>query len=235
MDLVIDAEPGTMTVAPAGIKDFKQFAPGHPNVEFSAFVKSMIRWIAGGLSVSYNGLGNDLESVNYSSIRAGLISERDHWRRLQYWMALHFHRPIYREWLKWALAAGAVELPARNVSRWFDHRFMPRGWSWVDPLKDVTADAAALQLALGSRTKILGEQGEDFEEILHDQREEAELAAAYGIPLVNVIGNARITEQAQAPSGDVPPTDGQDDAATAKALADILALRQKVLTNGHGG
>lgn len=232
-DMVIDAEPGSMTVAPAGIKDFKQFAPNHPNIALPDFVKAMVRWSAGGLSVSYNALGNDLESVNYSSIRSGLLSERDHWRYLQQWEAQHFYRRAYRGWLKWTLTQGLVTLPQRNQSRWFEHRFLARGWPWVDPLKDMTAAAASLQLSLDSRSRMVGEEGRDFEGVLHDLREENALAAEYGIPLINVIGTGRVTEKAPAVEAEDASAGGQDAAAQdaeAKDNADTARVLDGLLT-----
>jgi lambda family phage portal protein len=81
-DLMMDVEAGVLEELPAGY-DFKTFDAQHPNANVSAFVKVLLRGVAAGLDVSYNSLANDLEGVNFSSIRAGLLEERDVWRSLQ--------------------------------------------------------------------------------------------------------------------------------------------------------
>ena len=208
-DLTFEAEAGTFNLLPPGVTDFKSFSPQHPNVQFDKFVKSVVRWIAGGLSVSYNALGNDLESVNYSSIRAGELAARDHWRVLHRWIETHLHRRVYREWLKFGTASGAIEIPTRNVDRWFAHRWMPRGWPWVDPLKDVTAAAAAMQLKISGRRRFLAQEGRDLEDTFRDIKEERELAETYGIELIDVIGTGRVTEPGT-PAADLSGDENDD-------------------------
>lgn len=178
----MEASPGTFEFGPAG-HDFAPFDPQHPTSAFRDFNKAILRSIATGLGVSYATIANDLESVNYSSIRAGLLSERDFWKRLQVWLYTHLHRRVYLEWMKWALTTGALRLPSRNTERWKDHIWLPRGWPWVDPLKDVQAGLLAVRGGLDSRTRLAGEQGRDFEEILADLDREQQLAAEYEVEL----------------------------------------------------
>ena len=188
------------------------------NTAFDSFVKAILRKISAGLDVSYASLTGDLTQVNYSSIRAGLLAERDVWRTLQGWMIDHFLRRVYRSWLRWALTSGALVLPSRNVSRWTEHRWQPRGWQWVDPLKDIQAALAAVQGGLDSRTRIAAEQGRDFEEILQDLAREKQLTEEYGIALGSGGG------------GQAAPA-GQEDQTPAAALNRLQVLLH---ANGNG-
>jgi len=90
---VQEIEPGTFEILPAGF-DFKQYDPTHPTTAFPAFMKAVLRGISSAFDVSYNYLANDLEGVNYSSIRAGVLDERDVWRQIQQYMITHFYTPI---------------------------------------------------------------------------------------------------------------------------------------------
>lgn len=182
-DIVLEAEPGTFATLPPGMS-FESWNPDHPNAGFKDFSKSILRGIATGLKVSYNSLANDLESVNYSSIRAGLLSERDVWKRLQRWVVVHMHRRVYSEWLRWALTSGALQLGTFDPTRFRRAvEWQPRGWQWVDPLKDVQASALAVASGLDSRKRLAAEQGRDFEEILEDLDHENQLAEEYGVVL----------------------------------------------------
>lgn len=192
-DFTMDAEPGTIGTLPPGW-DFEKWDPAYPHTGFAEFVKAVLRRIATGLRVSYNLLASDLEGVNYSSLRGGLLSERDSWKRDQSWLAVHLHRRVYLEWMKWAITTNGLELPTRNVSRWSDHRWLPRGWAWVDPLKDIQASKEAIANGLDSRSRILGERGLDFEQVLEDLKHEQELAAEFGITLGDPAGGTNLTE-----------------------------------------
>jgi capsid protein len=50
----------------------------------------VLRGAANGAGVSYNALANDLENVNYSSIRAGVQEDQAHWKTLQQFMITRF-------------------------------------------------------------------------------------------------------------------------------------------------
>src|SRR5262249_16634524 len=75
-------EPGMTQVGNPG-DSITQLDPNHPTTAYPDFTKSVIRGFSSGLGVSYNSLANDLEGVNFSSIRAGLLEEREEWKAVQ--------------------------------------------------------------------------------------------------------------------------------------------------------
>ena len=193
----MNAEPGTAQMLPPGL-EFQEWSPDHPAAAFPNFVKTMLRQIATGLGVSYNALANDLEGVNYSSMRSGLLIERDLWRaRQQQWID-QFLFPVFERWLEYAMLSGALQLDSRDPAKFKEAKWNPRGWAWVDPLKDVTAAALAVQNTLASRTEAIAEQGGDFEAVLEELAEEKRLADEYGIDLVTVtnLNNAQTANAA---------------------------------------
>jgi lambda family phage portal protein len=176
-------EPGTKEELPPGY-DVKTVDPNHPNTNYGAFQKSVLRGISSGLDVSYHTLSGDLEGVNYSSIRAGLLDERDTWRSLQTYMIEHFCTPVFLEWLQSAILNGAVEgVRASDFQRLTSPKWQPRGWDWVDPLKDMQAAVLSINNGLESRTDLLAERGENFEHKLKNLAKEAELAKKSGVNL----------------------------------------------------
>lgn len=177
---VTDVSPGQFEQLPAGV-DFKAFDPQHPSTAFSAFEKAMLRGIASGLNVSYCSLSNDLESVNYSSIRQGLLDERDHWRVTQWWMVEQFCQRVYDRWLVRALDAGMIALPDSKMWKWRQTIWVPRGWQWVDPEKETNAQVVAIEAGLMTMTQALSERGLDIEDVVSERAREAELLAAAGL------------------------------------------------------
>lgn len=178
----MEVEPGVFDRLPAGWK-FQEWDPQHPNNAFAGFHTAMLRAIAGGVGTSYHALTGDLTEVNYSSIRAGTLQERDAYRRIQWSVLRQFHDRVFLEFLRWALTTGMLELPSRDRDRWRGRRWMPRGWPWVDPEKDLRAAAMAIRLGLDSRTRLAGEQGRDFRDIVRELAEEEKLAREEGIML----------------------------------------------------
>jgi lambda family phage portal protein len=187
-DPVTEAEPGTFDRLPAGT-DFKSWTPDHPVAAFEAFVLSILRGAASGLGVSYVGLTNDLRGVSYSSIRQGALDERDHWRMLQTWAVEHFVNRVYQNWLKMALTTQAIPLPLGKLNKFNAPIWRPRGWTWIDPLKEVKANTEAIQNNLKSLAAALAEQGVDIEDVLLDNQIAAELADKYGQQLSILGGN----------------------------------------------
>ena len=177
--LAVDAEPGTFHELPAGM-GVETFSPDHPTAAFPAFVKAVLRSVATGLGVSYNSLANDLEGVNFSSIRAGMLDERDHYKTLQGWMVDHFHKRVYAEWLPWAVLTGHLSSRV-SLARYQAVRWQPRGWQWVDPLKDVKAATAGIEAGLNSRHRVLGALGLDFEEVIDDLAKEKTMMEERGL------------------------------------------------------
>jgi capsid protein len=62
-------------------QEIQMYDPTFPTQNYGDFVVAVLRALARGLKVSYLTLTGDLRQANYSSMRAGLLPERDHWRR----------------------------------------------------------------------------------------------------------------------------------------------------------
>jgi lambda family phage portal protein len=188
--LSAQVEPGEMWELPPGY-DFESFNPDYPHANFESFMKGCLRGIAAGLDIDYATLANDLEAVNYSSMRAGTIETRDQWQVLQGWFIDSLVMPVYREWLASALVRGDVRLPASGRALPADRfnkfadasTFLGRRWQWVDPLKDAEAEKALLAAGLTSRSRIAAKTGQDFDEILAELADEQAKIAAAGVVL----------------------------------------------------
>jgi lambda family phage portal protein len=183
-----DIEPGMRERLPAGLEPFL-IDPSYPHAEHRPFIQATLMGVAAGLNMSYSALTGDLTQANYSSIRAGLLPERDMWMVLQRFFIDMVERPIFEAWLEMALLAGAVRqkggsaLPAAKFAKFNQPVFQGRRWPWVDPLKDQQANETALRNSLSTHSKIVEEQGGDFEELCRQIQRDRETAARYGIDI----------------------------------------------------
>ena len=164
-----------------GSKEFHPYDPKYPDQQFDPFVKAILRGVSAGLGVSFSSLSNDLTEVNFSSIRAGLIEERETWKSLQAWFVESFLNRVYSEWLEMALLTEAVNLPYAKLSKFNAPKWTGRRWAWVDPLKDVEAAKAAVAAGFKSATQIINEAGGDIEELYQELSDEKALAKEYGL------------------------------------------------------
>lgn len=200
-NMIMDTEVGMMVQLPRGA-DWKEFDPTHPAGNFAPFMKATLRGIASGLLVSYNSLSSDLEGVSYSSIRAGVLEERDMWRLLQNWFIDECLSRIFESWLSWMLTTQTIPLPVSRFQKYNQPAWQPRGWEWVDPLKDIQASIAAVEAGFDSRSRIVAAAGKDFEEIIEELA--AEKAAADRAGLVLTASGNRPSQTADDDTGGTP-------------------------------
>lgn len=185
-NLSMDASPGTIEELPAGV-EFKEWSTDHPNSGYGDFVKSRLRGIATSLGISYNSLASDLEGVNYSSIRAGLIEEREVWKAIQRFLIEHFAEDIFTEWLALELASGRLGLPFEKMWKFNVPEFQGKRWAWVDPKKDMEASILGIRSGQTSLRKVVSENGGDIYDVLRSIKADNDLAASLGISLPELV------------------------------------------------
>lgn len=187
-DFSTDATPGQFDVAPPGW-DFKTYDPTYPHEQFDAFCKATLRGIASAAGVAYSSLANDLTDVNFSSIRSGVLDERDEWMVLQNVVINQLLSVVYDDWLDQALILGRVRLPNGNAlppakkDKFAEHVWQGRRWPWVDPKKDIEAAILSISNGLASPQQIAMQSGRDIEDILDDLADFKQLAESKGIAL----------------------------------------------------
>jgi lambda family phage portal protein len=188
-EMIATSVPGTYDTLPPGVT-FQAYDSKYPDTAFGPFVKTTLQRIASGWGIAYHTLANDLEGVNFSSIRAGTLAERDKWSADQAWFVAAFMEPIFREWLRMALLSNALvmnngtPLPAAKLEKFARHEWQPRRWDWVDPLKDAEASVLKVKAGLMSPQSLCASMGQDFEDVLADIQSANELAKQFGVELV---------------------------------------------------
>jgi lambda family phage portal protein len=203
---IYSAEPGTFHQLPAGV-DFKAYEPSHPTSAFPEFEKAILRGVASGLGVAYTSLANNLEGTSYSSIRQGALDERDNWRVLQVWLIQHFLDPAYRLWLEHVMDFRLV--PIYGEGKYFKFtqaiNWKPRGFSWIDPMREMNASIAGLQNGILSHSDIAASYGRDAEETFSAIQRDMQAANQYGLTMAyQPFGDKRPVEAStptETPSG----------------------------------
>lgn len=195
--------PGQFDTLPVGY-DFKAFESKWPDVNSEGFIKSHLRAWSSARGASYNSIGNDLESVNYSSAQVGIVQEREHFKFVQARIMSWLHTPVVRDLMPY-IVLSEPRLKMSRLQSYLDGiAWQPRRWAPVDPVKAATAKQINLSLKLASRRRLIAENGEDPDEVLQEATEEEKL---YG----PIVPRAGTPSQGNDNQSDNKKTDNADD------------------------
>jgi lambda family phage portal protein len=173
-------EPGAIEELPIGMKP-EMWDPKQPTTQHEMFMRTSLGAFSTGVGYAAMSITGDLSGANYSSMRAGLLPERDWSTLLQEWFKETYLLPLFPIWLETALMKGAIKLPAAKLDKFNKPVFLGRRWDWVDPQKDTEAKMRSLDGGLDSPFDIAGEKGKNLEQIYKDIAAARKLAAKYGI------------------------------------------------------
>lgn len=181
--LQMELAPGTIGVGPAG-SEMVFNNPTRPNTAFSEFMNHMAREVAISLDVNYASLTGDYSQSNYSSSRLAILDDRDAWRAIQAWFARTFLQRVFEEWIYAAMLSNAIpglsaEEYAVNPTKFNCPKWKFRGWSWVDPAKEVQAYKEAVRNGFMTVTQVvqMTNPTEDMEDVLDERRNELDVMA----------------------------------------------------------
>lgn len=176
----LSMEPGTFQQLAPGEK-FTGFNPSRPNSGMDPFMRFMLRAFATGIGVSYASVSSDYSQSNYSSSRLALLDDRDLWRVLQGWFIRNFRREVHRDWMSAAVLANVISIPDyyANKKKYWTVRFKPRGWSWIDPAKEVAAYKSAVRSGFMTVSDVISLTSEhsDAEDVFKERRRELDMMA----------------------------------------------------------
>jgi lambda family phage portal protein len=203
----VTLEPGSAQVLFPG-EDIAVAAPADVGPNYEAFQYRALTRICAALGLPYAAVTGDMVRANYSNQRAALIEMRRRMEALQFGCVVHqFCRPAATWFLNAAVLSGAADLPGyvdapaqyRNIT------WIPPKWAWVDPLKDVQAEAIAVDNGFKARSQVIEAQGDDPIEV--DGRIATDQQRARDLKIV-IKGTAASAQQG-APTFDensVPPS-----------------------------
>jgi capsid protein len=131
-----------------------------------------------------------------------------------------------------AVPGVSVEAYALNRERYSAAAFRCRGWSWVDPTKEVAAYKEAVKAGFITVAGVIEQTGNgmDLEDYLRERRRELDAMEAAGVKVDTTVADAPVfgAGQPSRPSAaadeDDDAADEDDDAATAPGR--VLPIRK---------
>lgn len=212
---VANFEPGLIHRLLPG-EQFTDSKPNRPGGQYEPFVRAMLHSLAAGLGVAYSTLSRDYSQANYSSGRLALLDDRDNWRVLQAWLIENFHRPVFEEWLDLAVLSGELQLNGyeSNSEAFRAVRWIPRGWQWVDPAKEMAAYKDAVRCGFTTLSDVIAQQGGDIEDVMQTRQRELEMAEGMGLVFdtdPGAVDNRGANQSADAAPSDPSSADDSQD------------------------
>lgn len=169
------------------------------------FVALHQRLIGAGQGLSYEATSRDMSQVNYSSARQGLLEDQRTYEDWQQWLIDHFLSEVYTEVIISAVLSGELDIPDfwKNKAKYLKHRWIAPGWSWIDPVKEITANQKAIDSGQDNLANVCARTGYDWREILEQRAKEKafikEMEEKYGVVMTeggNTVGKATNTAAA---------------------------------------
>ena len=162
--------PGMVEFLEPG-EEIEVIDPKRPGNTFDDFVKIILRGIGRSIGLSYEQISGDKSEVNYSSTRHSELELRDYLQPLRKAVERYFLRPVYLEFVHWGVQLGALNAQGgiKDWRNWTAHRWIFKGYEWVDPQKEAKAKELELRLGLTTLADEAAARGKDWRELI-DQR-----------------------------------------------------------------
>lgn len=178
-----------MTLAPGMVR---HLSPGE-SIEFadpkrnagtaSEYSATQTRRISSGLGMSADIVARNI-SGNFSAARQNLLEDQKTFRQWQEFVIAHFCMPIWKAFIDALYLAG--ELPSdylANKDKYQEVSWLAPGWSWIDPVKEVSANKEAIKSGLTTLEDVCAASGRDWEEVLEQRKLEQDRAKELGVLL----------------------------------------------------
>lgn len=165
--LIVRGRPGeTMTA----------FSPSIPSAEYFQHMNHLLRYVGAQLNLPLELVLLDFSQGNFSSQRMAIEEARKGAERVQESLPRRFHRHVYRWKVREWVATGRISVADAANPRLFAHKWNGRGWSYIDPQRDASADKMRLENLLVSPRDLAAERGYDYDELYTEAVEDNEKA-----------------------------------------------------------
>jgi len=149
--------PGMVMYGPPGA-GVELFAPSSGG-NYAEHKKTELREVAVGLGIPYVLLDDNLEAVNYSSYRGGLLAYKDSIEEYRWnWLIPQVLDPIWRKFIDTLVLNGDIPEP------FYEHSWDAPPFELLDRGAEAEADRAELQIGKKTWPQLIGEQGNDPEQ-----------------------------------------------------------------------
>lgn len=158
-DRTFDIAPGAVIDDLKPGEDIGLINSNRPNTNLEHFRNGQLRATAAGTRSSYSSIARDYNGT-YSAQRQELVESFEGYAVLQDCFVAAISRPIYREWLKMAIASQAINIPPEvEPNSLFNAVYSGPVMPWIDPVKEANAWAVRIRGGLATESQAVRASG----------------------------------------------------------------------------
>lgn len=203
----VEVSPGMIARLNPGDK-INVIAPNLPTY-MGDYTRINARMASSGQGFSYEQVSRDYSQTNYSSARQGLLEDQKTFGEMQEDLIDNFCKLIFRASIEAGVLSGRLRLRNffENPEKYYEHKWIPPGWSWIDPVKEVKAQKEAIAAGLTTIEEVCASSGKDWAEVFRQQAREKEEAERLGLQTFQYIWD--LEKGGEPASEDEPEENGQ--------------------------
>ena len=158
-------EPRSLRMQPGMI--FDDLLPGEsiemldhnrPNPNLETFRQGQLKAIAAGTATGYSSISRTYDA-SYAAQRQEMVETSVLYGALRDYFIERFNRPIWRHFVQSAKTALLIKGHNIDLSTLENADFRGPGLPWIDPMKEINAELAAVKGGFKSRTQVIRERG----------------------------------------------------------------------------
>lgn len=170
-------------------EEVKAHVSERPNANWGPFSESILRRAYSALGQSYEIGSKNLGTLNYSGARSAALETWRTWATQRVWLTDQWCKPCYRLAFEEAVNRGKIpdctpEDLYSNFDAWTNSTWNGPGKGWVDPVKEAEGAGLRVTNLISNLKKECADQGEDWRDVLRQQKTERDFCEELGIPYV---------------------------------------------------
>ncbi len=192
---LFDIAPGAVIDDLKPGEDVGLINSNRPNVNLETFRNGQLRATAAGTRSSYSSIARDYNGT-YSAQRQELVESFEGYAVLQDCFVAAVSRPIYREWLKMAIASQAIKLPADlDTNSLFNAVYSGPVMPWIDPIKEANAWKERIKGGLATESQAIRASGSNPAEVKRRRIVEVTENKEAGLKFDTDLTNTQVTSK----------------------------------------
>lgn len=162
----------------------KILSSDRPNNQMDSYVSGQLKRIASGTDTNYSTIARDYQG-SYSSQRQSLVEAWQAYLPLRKHFAQRFSQPTYEKFLRMAIVAGIIKIPATvNLRTLNKATWCADPMPWIDPEKEYKAEKIAVENKFKSHKQVIRDRGNKPEDVLKEEAAFEKMAKELGLTLV---------------------------------------------------
>lgn len=180
-----------------------------PNPNLETFRNGQLRAVAAGTRLSFSSTARNYNGT-YSAQRQELVESTDGYLILQNWFIGAITRPMYRAWLKMAVASGEITVPRGvDMDTLYNAVYSGPVMPWIDPVKEANAWKTQIRGGAATESDWVRASGRNPDDVKSRRKAEIEENRELGLVFDTDPANDKGGTSAEAKEPGAPPPESQ--------------------------